>query len=76
MERTQNEHVGLSLEVETDPVDFVVLDEVEFFKEDGRDVGEVAHQVGFKLDNALHHRVRFLPEFGEWHVVFGQDGSK
>lgn len=64
---TKHEDVGLSLDVESNPVDLVVLNGIELFKEDGGDVREIADQVGFKLDNTFDRSDRVLPEFRERH---------
>lgn len=39
------------MEVEAHPIDVVVLDTVQFFKKNGGDVGEVANEVRFVLNN-------------------------
>lgn len=67
MEGTEDKHVGLSLDVESNPVDLIVLNEIELFKEDGRDVRKIADQVRFELDNTFDRGDGVLPEFGQRH---------
>jgi hypothetical protein len=69
LEGTQNELFVLLVQIESYPIDLIVLDPVEFFEKYCRDVGQVANQVRFALNNGAHGFERSLPEGIKSHAI-------
>lgn len=70
LERAQHKHARLPLDVESGPVYLIIFHLVELFKENSRDVRQVANQVRFELNYALGGSNRIYPEFRERHADF------
>ena len=57
------------MEIEADPIHLLVLHSVEFFKENSGDVGKIADQVRFAVNNGFQRVERGLPEGIEGHLA-------